>query len=87
MVSKVHRQETNTPDFRHIAPSVGSGPVLSGFLTGIDVPDPMLPSITHHFNDLAFREDKLEELLCSSCRRPFLDLIDLLEAQANAMAH
>ncbi|MBL0741401.1 hypothetical protein [Chryseolinea lacunae] len=82
-----HRQETNTPDFRHIGPSVGFGTVLSGFLTGIDVPDPVQPLIMHHFNDLAFREDKLEELLCTNCRRPFLDLVDLLALQANAMVH
>ena len=78
-----HRQETNTPAFRHI----GGTTVLSGFLTGIDVPDPVQPSITHHFNDLAFREDKLKELLCADCRRPFLELIGALTLDVNAMVH
>ena len=83
-----HRQETGTPDFRHITSGIGSGTVLSGFLTGIDVPDPVQPSITHHFNDLAFRADKLKGLLCTTCeQRPFLDLIDVLTFQPNAMVH
>ena len=77
-----HRQETNT-GFLHI----NSGSLLSGFLTGIDVLDPVQPSITHHFNDLAFREDKLKDLLCTNCTRPFLELIGLFALQANAMVH
>jgi hypothetical protein len=78
-----HRQETNTPAFRHIS----ANSTLSGFLTGIDAPDPVQPSITHHFNDLAFREDKLKGLLCTSCSRPFLDLMYLLTLEANTMVH
>lgn len=77
-----HRQETNT-NFLH----VGIGSSLSGFLTGIDVPDPLNPSVTHHFNDLEFRKGKMEDLLCASCTRPLLDLVRVLTFEPNAMVH
>jgi hypothetical protein len=74
-----HRQETNT-DFLH----VGAGSALSGFLTGIDVPDPVNPAVTHHFNDLQFRKEKMTELLCTDCSRTFRALLTIAP---NAMAH
>ena len=77
-----HRDETNTV-FLH----VGSGSALSGFLTGIDVPDPLQPAVIHHFNDLEFRKGKMEDLLCASCTRPFLDLVRALTFEPNAMVH
>jgi len=77
-----HRDETNT-FFLH----VGSGSTLSRFLTGIDVPDPLQPSVIHHFGDLAFRENKLESLLCTSCTRLFPDLMHALTFEPNAMVH
>jgi hypothetical protein len=77
-----HRDETGTT-FLH----VGTGSTLSGFLTGIDVPDPLQPAVIHHFGDLAFRKNKLESLLCTSCTRPFLDLVHVLTFEPNAMVH
>ncbi|SHG47232.1 hypothetical protein SAMN04488109_0424 [Chryseolinea serpens] len=80
-----HRQETNNPGFLHVGQEFRP---LSGFLTGIDAPDPVQPSITHHFNDLAFRANKLKGLLCTTCeQRPFLDLMDVLTFEVNAMVH
>lgn len=77
-----HRHETNT-NFLH----VGVSSSLSGFLTGIDVPDPVNPSLLHHFNDLEFRQGKMEDLLCTTCTRPFLTLLKALTFEPNAMAH
>lgn len=77
-----HRQETNT-SFLH----VGVSSNLSGFLTGLDVIDPMNPAVTHHFGDLEFRKSKMKDLLCASCTRRFLDLVQALTFEPNAMVH
>jgi hypothetical protein len=60
-----HGAETNT-GFLHVNPrSPGQVSTLSGFLTGIDVSDPVNGTI-RNFNDLARRADALESLLCES---------------------
>lgn len=57
-----HTGETGT-HFRHL----GLGIPPSGFLTGIDVPDPVVPSTNRHFYDLGRRATKLAELASSVC--------------------
>ena len=57
-----HTGETGT-HFRHL----GLGISPSGFLTGIDVPDPVVPSTIRHFDDLARRAVALAELASSFC--------------------
>jgi hypothetical protein len=60
-----HGAETNTA-FLHVNPrSSGQVASLSGFLTGIEVTDPVDGS-TRTFDDLARRADDLESLLCES---------------------
>jgi len=64
-----HGGETNT-FFTHIGSggtrSPGSPAARSGFLTGIDVPDPVT-SIIHHYADLADREAAMSTILTNSC--------------------
>lgn len=60
-----HAGETQTA-FTHIRP--GSFPAtLSGFLTGITVPDPVGEPVTREFNDLQRRGQILEDLAVKSC--------------------
>jgi hypothetical protein len=63
-----HAGETRTR-FVHINPSTpaGSPAQLSGFLTGIDVADPLLGAPVRHFDDLEERKLDLEGLLGSPC--------------------
>ncbi len=76
--SGCHARETNTL-FTHIGNlgrrNPGSPAALSGFLTGINVTDPVVPAITRSFNDLAQRQQKMAQILNSSCFvLPFLPL-------------
>lgn len=68
--SGCHAGETNT-FFTHIGSvgerNPGSAAVLSGFLTGIDVPDPASLGPTHHYEDLTEREKAMSHILTSSC--------------------
>lgn len=63
-----HFGETNTP-FVHIDPNtpLGSPAALSGFLTGISMPDPVVPATTRNYNDLANRKNKLNALATQPC--------------------
>jgi hypothetical protein len=63
-----HARETNT-GFTHVNPAAfgASTAGLSGFLTGISVPDPSDPSPTRNFNDLQRRAADLDALLNSPC--------------------
>ena len=63
-----HAGETKTK-FTHIEPMVpiGTPATLSGFLTGINVPDPLLGAPTRTFNDLEERKLDMEALLGSPC--------------------
>ena len=61
-----HGAETGTA-FLHIAPrEVGSAAALSGFLTQIELPDPVDPATTRSFNDLARRATDMVNVLCSA---------------------
>jgi hypothetical protein len=58
-----HAGETGTP-FTHVFPrSSGVQAGLSGFLTGVTVPDPV-SGVSRSFNDLARRKADLESLVC-----------------------
>jgi hypothetical protein len=63
-----HAGETKTV-FTHVHPNVpiGTPAGLSGFLTGINVPDPLLGAPTRHFGDLDERKADLQALLTSPC--------------------
>ena len=70
--SGCHRSETGTsflqiafPMDHKLPRSLGSTAALAGFLTGIDTPDPVEPTTTRSFGDLARRQKDLEELLAS----------------------
>jgi hypothetical protein len=53
--------------FLHINPrSAGQEATLSGFLTGIDVTDPVDPSTVRHLDDLERRAVDMEALLCAT---------------------
>ncbi|MBK7863862.1 MAG: hypothetical protein IPJ65_35700 [Archangiaceae bacterium] len=61
-----HGRETNT-GFLQVNPRAkGQAATLSGFLTGIDVVDPVVPSTSHHFADLSRRATDLASLACST---------------------
>jgi hypothetical protein len=61
-----HGDETATP-FLQINPrAAGQAATLAGFLTGIDVPDPVNGSPVRHLDDLERRAVDLEALLCST---------------------
>jgi hypothetical protein len=60
------RPETDTT-FLQITPrNVGEEAALSGFLTGVDVVDPVDGTTVRHFADLERRASDLEALLCAS---------------------
>jgi len=62
-----HGEETHT-GFLHVHPTTfGSPASLSGFLTGTTVPDPVVPSTSRTFNELASRAVRLEEIADSTC--------------------
>jgi len=60
-----HSGETAT-QFTHVKPAF-SPATLSGFMTGIDVPDPGGEPVVRHFNDLARRGQALEDT-AQGCR-------------------
>jgi hypothetical protein len=61
-----HSGETQT-SFTHVKPQ--SFPTtLSGFLTGITVPDPVGAPVTREFDDLARRGQIMEDLAVKSCK-------------------
>lgn len=62
-----HTDETGTNFFQAGPRSPGQPTFLSGFLTGISLPDPVDPSVTRTFNDLKRRVVDLEALLASTC--------------------
>jgi len=66
-----HSGETQTRNFLHVNSTVplGSPATLSGFLTGINVPDPAVGAPTRRFNDLLRRARDLHGLVHSSCFR------------------
>lgn len=56
-----HHRETNTTSFLHVANRPqNAAAALSGFLTGISVPDPINPAVSRSFNDLAARAEALK---------------------------
>jgi hypothetical protein len=65
-----HTIETGT-NFTHVDPRtpVGVKAILSGFLTGISVPDPVAPGHTpvRNFDDLARREVDIRQVAAMSC--------------------
>lgn len=66
--SGCHQHETDTR-FAHLdynSPP-GQPAILSGFLTGISVPDPRNPAIMRHYNDLARRAVDLSNAANMSC--------------------
>lgn len=67
-----HRSETGTeflqigfPADHKLPRSLGKGAALAGFLTGIDTPDPVVPTTTRTFGDLKRRQTDLEALLAT----------------------
>lgn len=59
-----HHRETKTNNFLHIAPRAANATAdLSGFLTGIEVEDPVNVAVKRTFNDLADRTKILKDLL------------------------
>jgi hypothetical protein len=64
-----HGQETHT-GFLHVnRASFGTEASLSGFLTGETVADPVVPSTSRTFNELAARAVKLAQFASSTCGR------------------
>jgi len=62
-----HGEETHT-GFLHVSPQAFGTPAgLSGFLTGITVPDPVVPATSRTFHDLASRAVRLEEIADAAC--------------------
>ncbi|PUA30641.1 MAG: hypothetical protein B0W54_09270 [Cellvibrio sp. 79] len=66
--SGCHQMETST-SFAHLDyNSIPGQPAqLSGFLTGISIPDPRNPAVMRHFNDLARRAADLNVAATMSC--------------------
>lgn len=73
--SGCHAGETGTT-FTHIDPRPpGSASNLSGFLTGMSMPDPRDNTVTRTFNDLARRQQSMADILNRTCfGLPFLPL-------------
>lgn len=58
-----HHRETNTANFLHVANRAQNAQAaLSGFLTGVDVNDPVNTGVSRRFNDLADRAEALKLL-------------------------
>jgi hypothetical protein len=58
-----HHTETGTGTFLHVAPrAAGAEAALSGFLTGITVPDPVNAGTSRRFEDLKDRAENLKQL-------------------------
>jgi len=66
--SGCHSGETRT-EFTHVKPAIMQPPTLSGFLTGVSVPDPETGSPTRNYNDLNHRATDLSGLVHSACIR------------------
>lgn len=66
--SGCHQVETGTP-FAHLDYNtpVGVPALLSGFLTGISLPDPRNGAVMRHFNDLARRAIDLDNVAAMAC--------------------
>lgn len=69
--SGCHQVETGTP-FAHLDYNtpVAVPAILSGFLTGISLPDPRNGAVMRHFNDLARRALDLDHVAAMSCPTP-----------------
>ena len=80
--SGCHLIETGTP-FAHLDYNTPAGQpaFLSGFLTGISLPDPRAPSVTRQFNDLARRAIDLDHAAAMSCPQPATPVL------GNALVH
>lgn len=62
-----HHRETNTTGFLHVANRQANAKAgLSGFLTGTSVADPVVPSVSRPFNDLAARAEVLKLITTES---------------------
>lgn len=85
--SGCHQQETST-GFVHLSVEpFGTESTPSGFLSGTSVLDPDGSGITHSFGDLEDRQEKLVDLMCTSCRGNFLELVSILRFRTNTMEH
>jgi hypothetical protein len=62
-----HTNETGAGFFQVGLRSIGHASFASGFLTGIDQPDPIDPNTIRHFADLKRRQVDLARLLSASC--------------------
>ncbi len=62
-----HTEETGTNFFQAGPRGPGQETFLSGFLTGITLPDPVDPTKKRSFNDLKRRVEDFEKLLNSKC--------------------
>ena len=62
-----HTEETGTSFFHSFPRNQGSETFLSGFLTGITIPDPVDPGTKRTFNDLKRRAEDLCNALTSPC--------------------
>lgn len=76
-----HAGETET-NFVHVDNRTPGGPgaaaLLSGFLTGIDVPDPEGAPVTRHFHDLSRRQRRQRDVESASCAAaPAFDLVTI----------
>jgi hypothetical protein len=84
-----HAGETRTRAFVHVDPSttpLTAPATLSGFLTGITVPDPAVGAPSRTFNDLRRRARDLSGLVRSSCFKlphfPFEKVAELDKLQS-----
>lgn len=74
--SGCHGREVGVPNFLHIANRpLGEPAQLSGFLTGIQLNDPVEPTVQREFNDLAERQKILQQLATSTVTASSSDLI------------
>jgi hypothetical protein len=66
--SGCHFTETNTP-FVHINPSspIGSPAALSGFLTGINMNDPVVTGTPRSYHDLQDRKNRIDAIQGTPC--------------------
>jgi hypothetical protein len=84
--SGCHRAETNV-SFVHLSTvPFGTESVPSGFLGGTVANDPV-SGTPHSFNDLANRQNRLEDLLCNGCAKGFRELVGTLTFDPIRMSH